>query len=40
MAQKITFQTSKKIKLNDFLQKNLPIEVAKKIELKDSQCEF
>lgn len=40
MSQKITFQTSKNIKLNDFLQKNLSIEVAKKIDLKDSQCEF
>ena len=40
MAQKITFQTSKIIKLNDFLRKELPLEVAKKIDLKDSQCEF
>ncbi len=40
MAQKITFQTSKIIKLNDFLRKELPFEVAKKINLKDSQCEF
>ena len=40
MAQKITFQTSKIIKLNDFLRKELPFEVAKKIDLKDSQCEF
>ena len=40
MAQKITFQTSKIIKLNDFLRKELPFEVAIKIDLKDSQCEF
>jgi len=31
MAQKITFQTSKIIKLNDFLRKELPLEVAKKL---------
>ena len=40
MTQKITFHTSKIIKLNDFLRKELPLEVAKKIDLKDSQCEF
>ena len=40
MTQKITFHTSKIIKLNDFLRKELPFEVAKKIDLKDSQCEF
>ena len=40
MNQKLTFQTSKIIKINDFLRKELPLEVAKKIDLKDSQCEF
>ena len=40
MTQKITFHTSKIIKLNDFLRKELPLEVAKKIDLKDSQCGF